>query len=95
MRAPHILNLAKHVGLVLLTRSMVTVLLVEATSSIVLRTLVIVVNVVKLGHHSSIAFLAFKQRRIHGSFSASVASTFTSQSRCVKSVIARRDAFTT
>ena len=60
MSAPHILNLAKHVGLVLLTRSMVTVLLVEPTSSIVLRTLVIVVNVVKLGHHSSIAFLAFK-----------------------------------
>ena len=74
---------------------MIAILLVEATSSIVLRTLVIVVNIVKLWHHaSSISFLAFKQGRIHWSFSTSVASTFTSQSRCVKSVIARWDAFT-
>ena len=45
MRAPHILDFAQHVGLVLLSRSMVVVLLV-ITMTVTLGALVIITNVV-------------------------------------------------
>ena len=52
MRAPHILDFAQHVGLVLLSRSMVVVLLV-VTITVTMGALVIITNVVQFWHHPS------------------------------------------
>ena len=51
MCAPHVLNLAEHVGLVLLPRTMVVLLLVVVDE--VLRTVVVVIDVGQLGHHAA------------------------------------------
>ena len=95
MRAPHILDFAQHVGLVLLTRSMVVVLLV-VTTTVTMGALIIITNVVQFWHHPSSAciniLVSFEQRRVHLAILASIAatsSTFTCKSRCVTWIITR------
>ena len=94
MRTPHILDLAQHVRLVLLPRSVVAVLLIKP-ASIVLWALIVTTNVVQFGHHATSTsihiLVALEQRRVHLSLRASIAatSTFTSKSRCVILVVTR------
>ena len=65
VRAPHILDLAQHVRLVLLPRSVVVALLIEP-ASIVLWALIVITNVVQFRHHSTPAcihiLVALEQR---------------------------------
>ena len=63
MCAPHVLDLAQHVGLVLLSRSMVTVLLLLLVIVYeVVWTVVSVLDVRKFGHDTTCDLVPLEQR---------------------------------